>query len=349
MASHRMLDSDRPRRAVPAWVTAPYVDDDASGREARPDPRTSAPVEDVVAPDTAAAEAGTTALAAPEVTEPLDVVVPDFPPDEDLLPPAPTSPAVHTMPITSAPAPAATTVTPPSPAAVVPPRVGEPRFSVPGLEHVVVQGVEPEPEGPIGYRTPRRFAHQQAPATVSPPAPRHETPEVPTLVPVSAPAPTSILPAAGAPPAAGTEHPHDAVATGHGTTVTDPDGAVTGLPSGAPTDGPARRPAIGATPGALLGAVAALGALALAAWWFTAPATVHAVGLALGVLGVLLSVVTLRNRTATWQRSVALLGVVLGSVGTLGLLWAVAAALLPLAGVTLPDLTGSGTTPTLAP
>ena len=58
---------------------------------------------------------------------------------------------------------------------------------------------------------------------------------------------------------------------------------------------------------------------------------------------------TLRDRAATWQRPVALLGAVLGGVGTLVLLWAVAAALLPLAGVTLPDVTGTGTTPTLAP
>ncbi len=99
----------------------------------------------------------------------------------------------------------------------------------------------------------------------------------------------------------------------------------------------------------MLGAVTGVAALALAAWWFTAPATVHATGLVLGVLALALSVTALRTPAATWQRPVALLGAVLGGVGTLVLLWAVAAALLAPAGVTLPDLTGTGTTPTLAP
>ncbi|MBT1598291.1 hypothetical protein [Curtobacterium flaccumfaciens] len=86
-----------------------------------------------------------------------------------------------------------------------------------------------------------------------------------------------------------------------------------------------------------------------AAWWFTAPSTVHGVGVVLGLLALVLSIVALRDRTSTWQRPVALLGAVLGGVGTVVLLWAVAAALLPLAGVTLPDVTGTGVTPTLAP
>jgi hypothetical protein len=105
-----------------------------------------------------------------------------------------------------------------------------------------------------------------------------------------------------------------------------------------------RRP-LGATPGAVLGALTGLATLGLAAWWFTAPATVHAVGVLLGVLAVVVSVVTMRNPAATWQRPVALLGTVLGAVGTLVLLWAVASAL----GAPLPDLTGTGTTPTITP
>ncbi|MFS2032272.1 hypothetical protein ACEN85_19500, partial [Curtobacterium sp. CT11-45] len=104
-------------------------------------------------------------LPAPPATPALvddDIVVPDFPPEEHLLPPAPTSPAVHTVPFDTAsvgPAPVspidavgavgAAAVTPgaaPAPAApAVPagpsvPVVGQPRFSVPGLEHVVVEG-----------------------------------------------------------------------------------------------------------------------------------------------------------------------------------------------------------------
>ncbi|MBT2500915.1 hypothetical protein, partial [Curtobacterium sp. ISL-83] len=118
--------------------------------------------------------------------------------------------------------------------------------------------------------------------------------------------------------------------------------------SGAPGATRATR-AVGATPGALLGALAGIATLGLAAWWFLAPTTVHGVGIALGALALLLSVSTLRNPAATWQRPIALLGAVLGGVGTLLLLWAVASALLPMAGITLPDLTGTGSVPTLAP
>ncbi|WP_217637409.1 hypothetical protein, partial [Curtobacterium sp. MCBA15_016] len=74
---------------------------------------------------------------------------------------------------------------------------------------------------------------------------------------------------------------------------------------------------MGTTPGAALGALAGLATLGLGAWWFTAPATVHGVGLVLGVLALLLSIVTLRRPEATWQRPLALLGAVLGGVGTL--------------------------------
>ena len=112
---------------------------------------------------------------------------------------------------------------------------------------------------------------------------------------------------------------------------------------------PEPRRALGATAGAGLGAVAGIATIGLAAWWFTAPSTVHGVGVVLGLLALVVSIVALRDRTSTWQRPVALLGAVLGGVGTVVLLWAVAAALLPLAGVTLPDVTGTGVTPTLAP
>lgn len=120
------------------------------------------------------------------------------------------------------------------------------------------------------------------------------------------------------------------------------------LPADAqPTARRTARPArsLGPTQGAVLGAIAGLGTIGLAAWWFTAPATVHAVGVVLGLLAVLVSVVTMRNALTTWQRPVALLGAVLGTVGTLVLLWAVASVL----GAPLPDITGTGTVPTIAP
>lgn len=306
---------------------------------------------------------------------------------------------------------------PPTPAVPVVPAAGQPRFSVPGLEHVVVEGGEPEPVGPIGYRTPARFARQQA--RVVPPAataataataaptfdaiigasaptgvaqsarldPAVSTPSVPPLAPVLPPVTpavsgsadtTAVDPAAVAGPTPAREHRN---ARGRGTTgrrlfgsrrtVEEPPKrrstavplpapaevptvatAVTEgearLPAGAqPTPGRTARPArsLGPTQGAVLGAIAGLGTIGLAAWWFTAPATVHAVGVVLGLLAVLVSVVTMRNPLTTWQRSVALLGAVLGTVGTLVLLWAVASAL----GAPLPDITGTGTVPTIAP
>jgi hypothetical protein len=299
---------------------------------------------------------------------------------------------------------------------------------VPGLEHVVVEGGEPEPVGPIGYRTPARFARQQArvipPAVTAPPtfeavlaapAPTTAVPfpapaaEVQAPVAPVVPAVTRTLPAVppaaadavapadtapGAPvesaasdseathaPTPAREHrnadrsrttgtrraflpgrrparPAKARSTAgmpaaaetvaqshHAPTVTPAAGDDTGLPAGtAKSVARARRP-LGATPGAVLGALAGLATLGLAAWWFTAPATVHAVGVLLGVLSVVVSVVTMRNPASTWQRPVALLGTVLGAVGTLVLLWAVASAL----GAPLPDPTGTGTTPTIAP
>ncbi|MFJ3383336.1 MULTISPECIES: hypothetical protein [unclassified Curtobacterium] len=275
-----------------------------------------------------------------------DAVVPDYPPTEAHLPPAPMSPVVHTTPLdrvgdasalppvspVDAPtlvAAAASPAAAPAPAHSGPvvPRAGQPRFSVPGLEHVVVEGTEPEPTGPVGYRTPARFAHQQA---VAAPAP--------------APAPSfdAVL---GAPSATATRQ----LPTQPEAEAPDPAQGEPGLQAGATAASAAPRRALGATPGAVLGAVAALVTLGLAAWWFTAPATVHVVGLALGAVALVCSIATLRNRAATWQRSVALLGAVLGAVGTLVLLWAVASAALPMAGVTLPDLTGSGTVPSLAP
>lgn len=410
MAAHRMPESDRPRRPVPAWVTAPPVDEvapervaaaghvNASGREARPTPASSRAAHAAPVPSTTVTPAGNAAAAhAPAhapTAEPAsiaalveaDAPVPDFPPQQELLPPAPTSPNVHTVPfetpavppssvvpasglvvpvspVAAAPAsadaaPLVTPLTTPAPeAAPAPPTAapavpvaGQPRFSVPGLEHVVVEGTEPEPVGPIGYRTPRRFAHQQAAARSAAPAP--------------APAPArsfdAVLHAApvAAPGSPAVATPNVDVTTAVVAPTPVPQGAGGGE-AGLPTellDQPAAaaavpepRRALGATAGAVLGAVAGIATIGLAAWWFTAPATVHGVGVVLGLLALVLSIVTLRDRTATWQRPVALLGAVLGGVGTVVLLWAVAAALLPLAGVTLPDVTGTGTTPTLAP
>ncbi|KTR03124.1 hypothetical protein NS184_14355 [Curtobacterium luteum] len=310
--------------------------------------------------DTAAAtpQLGDTAAATP----PLAVVVPDFPPDEDLLPPAPTSPAVHTLPFdqlvrpTSAPvspvdaAPltppaAAAPPAPPTPAAPV---VGQPRFSVPGLEHVVVAGSEPSPTGPVGYRTPARFAQRQAAAAPTTSAPASD-PRV-----TSAPAPTGLARSGsgrtGADGRTVDEAPTVAAPVVREPAPTEPLLQAGAAPTGAATAGDrAGTRRIGAAPGALLGAVAGTATLGLAAWWFTAPGTVHGVGLVLGLLALLLSGIVLRDRSATWQRPVALLGAALGGVGTLVLLWAVASALLPAVGVTLPDLTGTGTVPALAP
>lgn len=408
MAAHRMPESDRPRRPVPAWVTAPPVDEvapervaaaghvNASGREARPTPASSRAAHAATVPPTTVAPAGKVpaghapAAHAP-VPEPAsiaalveaDAPVPDFPPHQDLLPPAPTSPNVHTVPfetpavLPSSVVPASGLVVPVSPVAAAPasadaappvaplttpapeaapapstaapsvPVAGQPRFSVPGLEHVVVEGTEPEPVGPIGYRTPRRFAHQQAAARPTAPAPARAFDAV-----------LHAAPAASAPGGLAVATPDAAATTAVVAPTPVPQGAGGGE-AGLPTElldqpvaagvTPEPRRALGATAGAVLGAVAGIATIGLAAWWFTAPATVHGVGVVLGLLAVVLSIVTLRDRTATWQRPVALLGAVLGGVGTIVLLWAVAAALLPLAGVTLPDVTGTGTTPTLAP
>lgn len=358
MASHRLPDSERPRRPVPAWVTTPFVDG-AADQEARPASATSAPVPETVepTPPQVAAVSAPAPSSAPDAVAVLDpdAVAPDYPPVEEHLPPAPTSPTVHTVPFDqlvgdpSSPAPVspvdapvlvgAPAPRPTAPAGPVVPQAGQPRFSVPGLEHVVVAGTEPAPVGPVGYRTPARFAHQQvAQALPIAEAPAPAVP-VPTAVTAAAPAPIVT----------------DAPEATHAATRAEPEATVDAqaepsLPSDveATTKRTARRP-LGATPGAVLGAVAGIAALGLAAWWFLAPASVHAAGVAIGVLGVVLSIATLRNPAATWQRPVALLGAVLGGVGTLVLLWAVATAVLPTAGVTLPDITGSGLAPTLAP
>ena len=414
MAAHRMPESDRPRRPVPAWVTAPPVDEvapervaaaghvNASGREARPTPASSRAAHAAPVPPTTVTPAGNAAAEqAPAVHAPAahaptsepasiaalveaDAPVPDFPPQQELLPPAPTSPNVHTVPFEtpavppSSVVPASGLVVPVSPVAAAPasadatplvvplttpspeaspapptaapavPVAGQPRFSVPGLEHVVVEGTEPEPVGPIGYRTPRRFAHQQAAARSAAPAPAaarsfdavlHAAPAAapgsPVVATRNADATAALVAPAPVPQGAGGGE------EGLPTELLDQPVAAAALPE--------PRRALGATAGAVLGAVAGIATIGLAAWWFTAPATVHGVGVVLGLLAVVLSIVTLRERTATWQRPVALLGAVLGGVGTVVLLWAVAAALLPLAGVTLPDVTGTGTTPTLAP
>lgn len=409
MAAHRMPESDRPRRPVPAWVTAPPVDEvapervaaaghvNASGREARPTPASSRAAHAAPVPPTTVASAGNAAAeqapaAHAPTSEPAsiaalveaDAPVPDFPPQQELLPPAPTSPNVHTVPFEtpavppSSVVPASGLVVPVSPVAAAPasadaaplvaplttpspeapptatpavPVAGQPRFSVPGLEHVVVEGTEPEPVGPIGYRTPRRFAHQQAAARSAAPAP----------TPAAAGSFDAVLhaaPTTAAPGGTAVATPKARATTALVAPTPVPQGAGGGE-AGLPTElldqpvtagaVPGPRRALGATAGAVLGAVAGIATIGLAAWWFTAPATVHGVGVVLGLLALVLSIVTLRDRTATWQRPIALLGAVLGGVGTVVLLWAVAAALLPLAGVTLPDVTGTGTTPTLAP
>lgn len=376
MASHRMQDSERPRRPVPSWVTAPVVEPAASverlapdaaastGQEARHTPATSRTAHGAPAPTAVVGSAPQpTAMLAPTAEptpEPAsiatlvedDVAVPDYPPQQDLLPPAPTSPSVHTVPfdtaaVASAPAPVspidAAPRTAPAPAPSPVPTAGQPRFSVPGLEHVVVEGTEPEPVGPIGFRTPRRFAHQQAAAAVTPtPASAHvRSFDAVLQAPVSPAAPAATN--ASVPSTAPVAEASASAGAGPGLPTELLDQPVAAAAE------PEPRRALGATPGAVLGAVAGIATLGLAAWWFTAPTTVHGVGVVLGLLALLLSLVTLRDRAATWQRPVALLGAVLGGVGTLVLLWAVASALLPLAGVTLPDLTGTGTPPTLAP
>lgn len=414
VASHRMPDRDRPRRAVPAWVVAP-PEDTVAGREA---PLTSAAAPAVVetgasVPVAAPGTPGALGSALPSVpTDGLpdgEIVVPDYPPQEHLLPPAPTSPAVQVPPFDTAPlpvspvdagesggpltppvdpthtaqAPAPAPVQPPAPAAPV---VGQPRFSVPGLEHVLVEGTEPEPSGPIGYRTPARFARQQAPRpVVVEPAPTDFDAVIAAGAAIPAPTPPpSVFPGTSA-PAAGTtagaaattaapDAPAEPTAagapagrrrsgsrgrtrasgtatarSGAGAEVSERDGGEERLQAGRGAIRDRSRTAIGVTPAAVLGAVTGVATIALAAWWFTAPATVHATGLVLGVLALALSGTALRSPAATWQRPVALLGTVLGGVGTLVLIWAVAAALLAPAGVTLPDLTGTGTTPTVAP
>lgn len=373
-----MQDSERPRRPVPSWVTAPVVEPAVSverlapdaaastGQEARHTPATSRTAHGAPAPTAVVGSApqptATLAPTAEPTPEPAsiatlvedDVAVPDYPPQQDLLPPAPTSPSVHTVPfdtaaVASAPAPVspidAAPRTAPAPAPSPVPTAGQPRFSVPGLEHVVVEGTEPEPVGPIGFRTPRRFAHQQAAAAV-PPAPTPASTHVRSFdavlqAPVSPAAPAATN--ASVPSTAPVAEASASAGAGPGLPTELLDQPVAAAAE------PEPRRALGATPGAVLGAVAGIATLGLAARWFTAPATVHGVGVVLGLLALLLSLVTLRDRAATWQRPVALLGAVLGGVGTLVLLWAVASALLPLAGVTLPDLTGTGTTPTLAP
>ena len=412
MAAHRMPESDRPRRPVPAWVTAPPVDEvapervaaaghvNASGREARPTPASSHAAHAAPVPPTTVAPAGNAAaeqapaahvpVAHAPTSEPAsiaalveaDAPVPDFPPQQELLPPAPTSPNVHTVPFEtpavppSSVVPASGLVVPVSPVAAAPasadaaplvaplttpspeapptatpavPVAGQPRFSVPGLEHVVVEGTEPEPVGPIGYRTPRRFAHQQAAARSAAPTPAAAG---------SFDAVLHAAPTTAAPGGTAVATPKARATTALVAPTPVPQGAGGGE-AGLPTElldqpvtaaaAPEPRRALGATAGAVLGAVAGIATIGLAAWWFTAPATVHGVGVVLGLLALVVSIVALRDRTSTWQRPVALLGAVLGGVGTVVLLWAVAAALLPLAGVTLPDVTGTGVTPTLAP
>ncbi|MCJ1715352.1 hypothetical protein [Curtobacterium sp. VKM Ac-2922] len=329
-------------------MTAPHDDGQeapvasASQASATEPPAPQAPPAAAPAPSVSGAAPGSSATPAPAPAPRLDphAVVPDYPPSQESLPPAPTSPALHTAPLGSSSAePVVATAAPVSPIDAVRepalagpahqgpvvPRTGQPRFSVPGLEHVLVEGTEPETTGPVGYRTPARFAHQQAGSVVAPDRSFDAVLAAPAVQPETV---TRHLPTADLP---------DVTVAGEADPV---------LPSDTAAD--ARR-TLGATPAAALGAVAGIATLGLAAWWFTAPATVHAVGLLLGLVAIVCSSVALRDRAATWQRPVALLGAVLGAVGTVVLLWAVATALLPIAGITLPDLTGTATVPTLAP
>ncbi|MCA5925024.1 hypothetical protein LEL83_15615, partial [Curtobacterium oceanosedimentum] len=91
-----MLDSDRPRRPVPAWVTAPPVDEVApvaqaadAGLEARPTPAPTHAAHAAPVPTTAVASSAVPASIASLVE--ADAPAPDYPPQEDLLPPAPMS------------------------------------------------------------------------------------------------------------------------------------------------------------------------------------------------------------------------------------------------------------------
>ncbi|MBF4609303.1 hypothetical protein [Curtobacterium sp. VKM Ac-1393] len=348
-------------------MTAPVVEPAASGprvapvaaattvREARPTAAPSRAAHGAPAPTTVPGSAPQPTLEPASIQTLVedDVTAPDYPPQQDLLPPAPTSPSVHTVPFDTAsvsPTAAATPVSPidaaprtaPAPAPSPVPVAGQPRFSVPGLEHVVVEGTEPEPVGPIGFRTPRRFAHQQSAAASAAPTPSPVTDRGRSFEAVLHPAATA-APDPAVPSTAPLAEAGVSAEAAPGLPTELLDQPVTAAA------GPEPRRALGATPGAVLSAVAGIATLGLAAWWFTAPATVHGVGVVLGLLALLLSIVTLRDRAATWQRPVGLLGGVLGAVGTLVLLWAVASALLPAAGVTLPDVTGTGTLPMLAP
>jgi hypothetical protein len=114
------------------------------------------------------------------------------------------------------------------------------------------------------------------------------------------------------------------------------------------TSTPAVRTAIGAAPGAVIGALFGLGTLGVALWWFLNPGTVHIVAVVLGVLAVALTLSTLRNPAAlSWHRAMSLLGFVFGLIGTVVLLYAIASAFASVAGITLPDVTGTGIAPSL--
>ncbi len=365
MASHRMPDSDRPRRPVPAWVTAPPED----ALEARPAPprrppsslrpgprrrrppsstrqgprrhphvprtrpgRPGAPVgtagQRIAGPcrrarcahvrpsDDEIVHAVTPGAATPSASSPLAVVVPDFPPDQDLLPPAPTSPAVHTLPFDQLVRPTPPPVSPVDAGPLTPPaaarRPRAPDAGRSGGGPAAVLGPRSRARRRGGHRArterprrvphPARFAQHQV---VAAPAPTPSAPPQPGPARGVSPAPRSSAagvrtddasPTVAAPVVrepAPTEPLLQVGAAAAGATA-DGEDATTGAPAGA------RR--IGATPGAALGAVAGIATVGLAAWWFTAPGTVHGVGLVLGVLALLLSVVVLRDRSATWQR-----------------------------------------------
>ncbi|WP_066520613.1 hypothetical protein [Curtobacterium ammoniigenes] len=105
---------------------------------------------------------------------------------------------------------------------------------------------------------------------------------------------------------------------------------------------------VGSGPAALIGAFAGVLTIAIAGIWFTTPATVHGAAVLLGLLGIVLSAIPLRRQDASaWHRAAGLLGLVLAIVGTVVLLYAVALAAGPAAGIHVPNLTGSEIAPHL--
>jgi len=152
-----------PRRPVPAWVTAPPPPPSLSAGGTTASTPQHAPLPAQVPP---AQSIGVPASAWSSVPPTLDprAVIPDFLPRESDLPTAPTSPVIDTRPVAAQQGPAAPNplLQPPTvPVArdlpgggriVRQPRAGQPRFSVPGLEDLVVPEARETPERPVGVR-----------------------------------------------------------------------------------------------------------------------------------------------------------------------------------------------------